>query len=123
MTVTKASTGAHLRQLAKTKGQDPEQFVESKIADEGYETECPFELEWHWRAFSDLNARRALGFNSFDPLTFQEVGWWAKLARIELTPFDVDVIMAIDDVFLEVSNGRLRATRDQNQKPRSGYRR
>ena len=40
------------------------------------------------------------------PLTFVEIKAWQELMDIELTPFDVDVLTALDDVALDPKGGK-----------------
>lgn len=40
------------------------------------------------------------------PLTFTEINNWKELMEIELTPFDVDVLIALDDVALNHKGGK-----------------
>lgn len=40
------------------------------------------------------------------PLTFVEIKAWQELMDVELTPFDVEVIIALDDVALNQKEGK-----------------
>lgn len=40
------------------------------------------------------------------PLTFTEIKNWKELMDIELSPFDVDVLTALDDVALNQKGGK-----------------
>lgn len=40
------------------------------------------------------------------PLTFTEIRNWKELMDVELTPFDVEVIIALDDVALNQKEGK-----------------
>lgn len=121
---SKASAGAHLRQLAKTKGVDPEKLVEERMEGSGAEIgfDCPPELEWHFHAFLGLSRKRSGGGFGANPLAWSEVESWARLCRIELLPWEVDVLMALDEVWLEVQHGRSGATGNPHRESAGGKR-
>lgn len=68
--------------------------------------ECPPSMIGHWQWFVRLNGRRQHGMNGPMPLTFVEIKAWQELMDVELTPFDVEVIIALDDVALNQKEGK-----------------
>jgi len=54
-----------------------------------------------WKAFTALSAAR--GFHQYgpNPISFTEIEAWARLTRTPLQPHHVEIIRALDVVFLE----------------------
>ena len=113
------SLESHLRQAARSLKVDEEEFIQSQLKpsdDADVETDLPEELVWHWNAFCELDRRRTAGFVP-NPIGYNDIGWWAQHQGIELEPWEVDVLMALDDVWLEVWNGRHSRSQHSRQKP------
>lgn len=60
----------------------------------------PDDGDYLWDAFWSLSRRRQQGFNGPQPLSFSEVGYWLALKREQLSPPEVDILIAMDDAFL-----------------------
>lgn len=59
----------------------------------------PLEHVWEW--FWLLNGRRQSGFDSPNPITYGEIGSWSNLTRIIIAPSEIELLIAMDDAFLE----------------------
>ena len=102
----KASVGAHLRQVAKSRGIDPAQLVKDRGEEQGVPMECPECLSWYMLSFYDISrARTSNGFGP-NPLTWQDVGWWSQLNGIKLRPWEVDLLMGLDTTWRRVWHDR-----------------
>ena len=53
---------------------------------------------WHW--FCELSAARGSTMGGFLPLSFTEIEAWARLYSVELQPWHVRAIRAMDTAFL-----------------------
>lgn len=58
-------------------------------------------LEYLWLLFLNVAKRRQQGIDGPLPLSFSELRNWSELMHVELTPFEVETIMSLDDVALE----------------------
>lgn len=56
------------------------------------------ELHYLWQWFVQLSNARS----SQTAISFQEIQAWAQLKRVELDPFEVEAIKALDQVFLNI---------------------
>lgn len=63
---------------------------------------CPPTLRHLWRWFLDLSARRGGGGFGPAPLLWSEIAAWARLHRLSPTPWELDVLTALDDAFIAV---------------------
>ena len=90
-----ASLGAHQRQLAKTKGQKPEQPP----------SELPSELCHVWEFYRDIEvgARTSNGFGP-NIMLWSEIESWMRITGIELHPWEVSVIKRLDLEFVAIFN-------------------
>ncbi len=65
-----------------------------------------------WQAFADLSAARVFGEHGPHPLAMAEVLAWASVRRVQLVPRHLDVIRALDGVWLDharaVATGKAR---------------
>lgn len=62
--------------------------------------ECPVIFMQMWDWFLRLNARRQRDMNGPLPITFTELRSWRDLMDVDLLPFDVDILMRLDDVVI-----------------------
>ena len=85
---------------------DPEQFVDEKVEELGYSTECPEELQWLWNAFGEVSRGRTSNGYGPNPISWSEFGWWAQLSRVELLPWEIDTLRALDDIYLKAWHDR-----------------
>lgn len=68
--------------------------------DELLEIECPDAMHHIWGWFVTLNSTRSHGM-SINPISFQDIWAWSQLTENEPTPFEVDCITSLDDLFLK----------------------
>ena len=110
-----ASQEAHLRQAAKSLGEDPEQFVSNHLngsdgeeREEGKEpvTECPFGFDWYLRAFSSVANARSYSQSGPNPIPWTEMECWTRIQRVDLAPWEADVLSRLDVIWLNTWNGR-----------------
>lgn len=59
----------------------------------------PFELQHIWDWWEDLDATRQRGLAT-NPITYTEIERWAFLLKINLDPFEVRCIMALDSAYM-----------------------
>lgn len=64
-----------------------------------------------WRWFLDLSRSRTLHENGPNPISFGEIRAYAALHRWEMRPVHVDILFALDGVFLDVCHERVRVAR------------
>ena len=65
------------------------------------EPELPPVLEHIWKWFLRLSARRGGGYGPA-PFSFQEIGAWAELTRCEPSPWEVEQLEKLDDLYLKI---------------------
>lgn len=61
----------------------------------------PYRLVWRW--FLDLDKTRTFHAVGLNPISYAEIESYARLYRWPLEPRHIDMIMALDKVWLEVS--------------------
>lgn len=95
---------------------------------EAFRVEVPEEpvisLEHVWNWFWLLNGRRKSGFDSPNPIGYDEVYSWSVLTRTIVTPSEVGLLMAMDDAFLEqvAIEKKGRRESDEQNKSKKGKR-
>jgi hypothetical protein len=52
-----------------------------------------------WMVFSDLHSTRQVGMD-VNPITFTEIGFYSELTGMDLDPWEVIAVRAIDDAFI-----------------------
>jgi hypothetical protein len=60
---------------------------------------------WGW--FLRLSARRGGGYG-LAPLFFQEIDAWARRTRLDPTPWEIEQLEKLDDLYLKISNEALK---------------
>lgn len=86
----------HLEQVERSTGQAPARLLNRP--------HFPDIVAYVWRWFTELDSARQIGMG-INPLSHTEIEAWARLNRINLTPFEVRCIRALDVVRLEQANG------------------
>lgn len=61
---------------------------------------CPHELSYIWSWFLELSGARSSNGFAANPIQYSEIDAWARLKKINITPFEVEAIVKIDGVFL-----------------------
>ena len=86
-----ASLRSHLESVQRQTGITPEQLAVDELPD------CIAHV-WLW--FCQLSPKRAVGMAA-GPIASLEIEAWARLHRIEMTPFEVTALEALDTVYLQ----------------------
>ena len=85
----KHSKRESLEQIAKSLGHFPEEY---------FGPEIPEEMQYIWNWFIELHNARGQG-----GLAFSEIKCWCDMFEIELSPFELEAIKAVDVCFLKVN--------------------
>lgn len=80
-----------LEQVEKTTGKRPADL-------DG--PDCPVEAEYLWRDFLLLSRGRTSNGFGANPLTWPDIMAWATLTRTPVTPWDVDMLIALDNAWM-----------------------
>lgn len=83
----------HLEQVARQTGRVP-----SELEDEPAIPAC-VETAWVW--FFELNRARSGTGLGINPLSYAEISAWSELTGNRPAPFELRVIRALDEVYLE----------------------
>lgn len=103
--------GAHLKQLAASKGLSPE-----KLLEEYYPSlEPPRGLEWIFEVFEELSLARP-GPMGPEPISFQQIESWSKINGVEFSFWEVNLLRLLDRIWMKAYHGRLSRTRATNPK-------
>ncbi len=57
-------------------------------------------IEW----FADLHQARQSGMGGPSPISYSDILSWRELLRVDIKPYEVEIIRAIDNVYLNVAN-------------------
>lgn len=68
------------------------------------EAECPYEVEYIWDWFTELNAARPANGMCIGPIPYSEIAVWAKLMQLNLLPFEIKALRAIDEAYVTHCN-------------------
>lgn len=81
-------------------------------------TECPERAMYLWNYFAQASRRRQRdGFSGVpQPLSSFEILSWAALNRVRLQTFEVDLLTALDDTFVDVKSRELVARQQHSEK-------
>jgi len=55
-----------------------------------------------WHYFWEMNNQRSIGEAGIAPIPFSEILSWSRLHKIELTPFEVETLTALDRLYIEI---------------------
>lgn len=61
----------------------------------------PEELRYLWRAYLRMRNRTAPGFAGVNPIGWGEIDAFVRNSRLSLAPWEIEVIEALDDAFME----------------------
>ena len=62
--------------------------------------EFPASVGYVWSAWRRIRRRKAHGFNGHDPIEWPDIDAFVRRTGTMLDPFDIDLIEALDDLFL-----------------------
>ncbi len=77
--------------------------------------EPPYELEWHWGVFCELSRARPISGSGSCPIDFRQIQAWSGLMGVKLTPWEIRLIRAVDDIWIEEERDRSSATGTKDQ--------
>lgn len=61
----------------------------------------PKALGYLWNAYLRMRRRAAVGFNGPQPIGWQDIGAFVRLSGLRLTSWEIGLIEAIDDIYLQ----------------------
>lgn len=73
--------------------------------------EFPAALHYLWRIFRRIRRRKGAGMSGPSPIEFPDLDAFQRASRVRLAPWEVEVIEALDDLFLKSADDR-RAEQD-----------
>ena len=85
-----------MQQVEKSLGHPPEELQQPPFPDR---------MAHLWQVFLDLHHGRMYSMGEPCPLTYESMTAWCSLTGIELSPWDVDVVKALDRVWMETMQG------------------
>ena len=59
-----------------------------------------------WEAFVEMSLHRPQGLSASPPLTYNDVMAWCLAHRVELTPWEIDTVLAADIAALAAMNAK-----------------
>ena len=65
---------------------------------------------WWWH----LNSRRAPGFDAMSPLSYSDIYHWSALTRTQITPDEINMLIQMDDAYLQAVNAERKEQRDRD---------
>ena len=65
----------------------------------------PKALAYLWRAYFRLRRRMAGGFAGPNPIGWQDIDAFVRQSGLRLAPWELDLIEALDDLYLEALSG------------------
>lgn len=87
------------------------------------ELECPpfpLALSYVWQAWVRLRRRTPAGFNGPNPITIEAIDAFIRRTGLRLDPRDIDLIEAVDDLYLGKMAEHQASERDRQQALRDG---
>ena len=95
----KATEADHMAQVAKQLGKDVQDIEKSN-------TFAPFPdiASFVWSNFMELHDGRTYGMNGADPLSYSIIKDWSDLTGIELSPWELSTIKALDNIWINSTN-------------------
>ena len=61
----------------------------------------PRVLDYLWRAYIRLRRRAAAGFGGPQPIAWQDIDAFIRRAGLKLAPWEIEMIEALDDIYLQ----------------------
>lgn len=87
------------------------------------ELDCPpfpLALNYVWQAWVRLRRRTPVGFNGPNPITIEAIDAFIRRTGLRLDPRDIDLIEAIDDLYLAKMAEHQASERDRQQAIKDG---
>ena len=85
----------HLEQVAKVKGEVPQEFIGPDFPDVSAHV---------WEAFLGLHSGRTYGMSGPNPLTWEAIQAWCNLTGIVLSSWELETVKALDMTWVRVMN-------------------
>ena len=85
----------HLEQVAKVKGETPQELIGPEFPDVSVHV---------WDAFMRLHSGRTYGMSGPNPLTWECIQAWCNLTGIVLSSWELETIKALDMSWVRVMN-------------------
>jgi hypothetical protein len=70
------------------------------------ETDCPYEVQYIWSWFLELDKTRLNGGMGFNPITHVEITAWSDGMDIDILPFERRAIRAVDEAYMIHCNSK-----------------
>lgn len=86
---------AHLERLQKQRAEPPPGWP--SLEGPPLPAECAYVWTWHL----EMSARRGMGFNGAEAITWQDMRAWAELHQLELTPFELECLGGLEGAFFK----------------------
>lgn len=91
---------------------------QAEVPDEPEVPDCVSHvLEW----FFDLSKRRTPGFSGVSPMTPSDIAAWRDLCGVLIEPFEVRMILDMDDAYRSVANERKQKSKPTEEPPPKGF--
>jgi hypothetical protein len=101
-----ASAQEHI-EIAKKNCFASQVITDKTFEDVPDEVECPFEVEYLWVWFRELDSTRANNGMGISPINHLEITAWSDgMALSPLMPFERQAIRAVDDAYVIYSNSK-----------------
>jgi len=84
-----------MKQVEKATGKTPKALIPPNFPDE---------IAYLWEDFLQLSTHRSSTFGGAPPLLFSEIESWSKVTGKTLSPFELDVILALDNLWKEIAS-------------------
>ena len=85
--------GDHIASIRRQKGQE-----------EAHAPALPLDFAHVWNAFIELHQCRGSGGFGPNPISFTEIASYRHVTGIDLSPWEVKVIRALDTVYIETAS-------------------
>lgn len=76
------------------------QGTDDKPPEEAPPEEPPYQLQWQWYKFLELDRRRQSTGYAPQPIQHSEIDCWSRLYGITLRPWEVRLFTELDDTYL-----------------------
>ncbi len=103
------------RQLGRARRKRVAKRV-AEIKDELALPELPAALAHLWRAYLRLRRRKASGFAGPSPIEWHDIDAFIRRSGISLAPWEVEIIEAVDDVYLSPTSYKVELPEGQTVK-------
>lgn len=89
----------HLEQVAKQLGKQLEDIEQANA-----QALFPDAASHLWYTFIELHDGRTYGMSGPNPISYDIIKSWSEINDIELSPWEVDIIKSLDNLWLKTMN-------------------